>query len=210
MEAGPRKKYMSLRPFPRRASRKECKASSTAFFSLKLPFMEEGSDLYACLGVDRDASATLIRRAWRLQATKHHPDRPGGSASAFSAAQRAFQVLSDPERRRRYDASGLVESTVSEDFTSGFGSGAFAERPHATTATSNAARPASAQDQLMVLADGKGIGGDSHSAGFEAWLRSRAGANGGGSDGVFNAEAAALQFGVAQVQRRSASCRRQS
>ena len=62
-------------------------------------------DYYAVLGVPRDASAPDIRRAYRRVARRNHPDLnpdPGGP-ERFAAAARAYEVLSDPVARARYD-----------------------------------------------------------------------------------------------------------
>lgn len=67
-------------------------------------------DPYDILGVERDASASEIKRAYRRLAMRHHPDRNPdgeGSAEAFKRISWAYQLLSDPERRRRYDRRGL-------------------------------------------------------------------------------------------------------
>ena len=62
-------------------------------------------DPYAELDVSRDASSEEIRRAYRQVARRHHPDvnqDPGG-AERFAAAARAYEILSDPAARARYD-----------------------------------------------------------------------------------------------------------
>lgn len=62
-------------------------------------------DPYAELDVSRDASSEEIRRAYRQVARRHHPDvnqHPGG-AERFAAAARAYEILSDPAARARYD-----------------------------------------------------------------------------------------------------------
>lgn len=64
------------------------------------------TDLYETLGVAKDATHAEIRAAYRRRARKTHPDAPGGSREAFGALTRAVDVLSDEERRRRYDATG--------------------------------------------------------------------------------------------------------
>ena len=62
-------------------------------------------DPYAELGVSRDASSEEIRRAYRQVARRHHPDvnRDRGGPERFAAAARAYEILSDPAARARYD-----------------------------------------------------------------------------------------------------------
>ena len=62
-------------------------------------------DPYAELGVARDASSEEIRRAYRRVARRHHPDvnRDPGGPGRFAAAARAYEILSDPAARARYD-----------------------------------------------------------------------------------------------------------
>jgi molecular chaperone DnaJ len=62
-------------------------------------------DLYELLGVPRDASSEDIKRAYRRKAREHHPDA-GGDEEAFKQVTHAYQVLSDPDRRLRYDRFG--------------------------------------------------------------------------------------------------------
>ena len=70
------------------------------------------TDLYAALGVPRDADRAAIRRAYWKQARRAHPDA-GGSPEAFELIKTAHDVLTDPARRRRYDETGeLGELTV--------------------------------------------------------------------------------------------------
>lgn len=66
-------------------------------------------DYYEILGLERDASADDIKRAYRKLAMKHHPDRNEGSKEAeqkFREAAEAYEVLSDEEKRQRYDRYG--------------------------------------------------------------------------------------------------------
>jgi DnaJ-class molecular chaperone len=62
-------------------------------------------DHYEILGVDRDAGTDAIRSAWRRLARRHHPDVARGREAPrrFIQAREAYEVLSDAERRRRYD-----------------------------------------------------------------------------------------------------------
>ena len=65
-------------------------------------------DYYKVLGVNRDASAEEIKRAYRKLAKQYHPDRnkAKGSEDKFKSANEANEVLSDPKKRRAYDQLG--------------------------------------------------------------------------------------------------------
>ena len=58
---------------------------------------------YAILRIHPDASPGEVRAAYRRMAKRHHPDA-GGSSEEFHTVQEAYNILSDPARRRRYDA----------------------------------------------------------------------------------------------------------
>lgn len=78
-------------------------------------------DYYHVLGVGRRASVEEIKKAFRRIARETHPDaNPGDpdSAGRFREAAQAYEVLSDPERRRRYDRGDTIDLT---DLLSGFG-----------------------------------------------------------------------------------------
>lgn len=67
------------------------------------------ADHYELLGVSRDASTEDIKRAYRRLARQHHPDVNPGDAAAetrFKEITVAYEVLSDPQRRARYDRYG--------------------------------------------------------------------------------------------------------
>jgi len=65
--------------------------------------------LYDTLGVKKGASADEIKKAYRKLAAQYHPDRNPGDASAeekFKEVQNAYDVLSDPDKRKQYDSFG--------------------------------------------------------------------------------------------------------
>jgi molecular chaperone DnaJ len=71
--------------------------------------MAKKRDYYEVLGVSRDASEEDIKKAYRKLAMKHHPDRNPDSKDSeemFKEAKEAYEVLSEPDRRRAYDAYG--------------------------------------------------------------------------------------------------------
>lgn len=66
---------------------------------------ETMSDLYAELGIERDATPEKIKAAHRSKVREHHPDR-GGDTARFQAIQLAYDTLKDGDKRRRYDETG--------------------------------------------------------------------------------------------------------
>jgi molecular chaperone DnaJ len=68
-----------------------------------------GKDYYQILGVSRNASEKEIKQAYRRLARKHHPDLNPGDKSAeakFKEINAAYEVLSNPEKRKKYDQFG--------------------------------------------------------------------------------------------------------
>ena len=68
----------------------------------------EFKDYYRTLGVDKHADEKAIKSAYRKLARKHHPDvsKGAGATDKFKEINEAYEVLSDPDKRRRYDSLG--------------------------------------------------------------------------------------------------------
>jgi molecular chaperone DnaJ len=74
-----------------------------------MPAAATKRDYYEVLGVNRQANAAELKTAYRKLALQYHPDRNPGDAVAedrFKEASEAYEVLSDPEKRARYDRFG--------------------------------------------------------------------------------------------------------
>ena len=88
-------------------------------------------DFYKILGIERDADAAAIKKAYRAKAMKYHPDRNPGDAAAekkFKELNEANDVLSDDQKRAAYDRFGhdafeQGATAGGQGFGSGFGSG---------------------------------------------------------------------------------------
>lgn len=84
--------------------------------------MDSERDYYEILGVEKSASPEEIKKAFRKKALQHHPDRNPGDAEAekkFKEAAEAYEVLSTPESRQRYDQFGRagLKGTAARGFT---------------------------------------------------------------------------------------------
>ena len=115
-------------------------------------------DYYALLGVPRNATTAEVRKAFRGKALEQHPDR-GGDEESFRLLSKAYDVLSDQERRKYYDRTGRPERTAEDDFLDGFGKKA-AETPKRDESAALAQRLDASHEE-------------SHAKSFEAWMRSR-------------------------------------
>jgi len=65
-------------------------------------------DYYSVLDIGKEASAEEIKKAFRRLAHEHHPDK-GGTDAKFKKINEAYQVLSDPDKRRHYDQFGPAD-----------------------------------------------------------------------------------------------------
>jgi molecular chaperone DnaJ len=107
-----------------------------------MPMAATKRDYYEVLGISRTATVEEIKKSYRQLALKYHPDKNPGNDEAelkFKEAAEAYEVLSDPEKRRRYDRYGHagLEGAGVHDFRNAddiiaafsdiFGSGLFGE-----------------------------------------------------------------------------------
>lgn len=72
--------------------------------------------LYDTLGISRSADANEIKKAYRKLAIEHHPDK-GGDAEKFKEIQKAYEILSDDQRRSVYDQTGQETNQPMQDFS---------------------------------------------------------------------------------------------
>lgn len=112
---------------------------------------ETVADYYATLGVDRNASADEIKKAYRKLACQLHPDVAGADkAEDFAAVNEAYDILSNEEQRRLYDMGGEDAlrggmggggfGAFQDIFDTFFGGGMGGERPAARFRAGGAAR----------------------------------------------------------------------
>ncbi len=85
---------------------------------------ETKRDYYEVLGVDKNADDAALKKAYRVLAKKYHPDVNPGNEEAekkFKEASEAYAVLSDPEKRRKYDQFGHAAFDGGAGGAGGFG-----------------------------------------------------------------------------------------
>lgn len=71
-------------------------------------------DLYSILGVDKSSDKKSMKKAYRKRAKILHPDH-GGTVEKFGALKRAFDILTDDTRRKKYDATGDIDEKVPDN-----------------------------------------------------------------------------------------------
>ncbi|CAE8586037.1 unnamed protein product, partial [Polarella glacialis] len=120
-------------------------------------------DYYQLIGVDRNATLHEIRSKFRVKVLAEHPDK-GGDPKKFQLLNKAYNVLTDQEKRRRYDATGRAEKSAEEEFVEGFGGGRLHFEPRAKDSDERAL--VSLQDRIIA-------GPQTHEDGFAEWLRQR-------------------------------------
>src|ERR1700716_2958554 len=94
-------------------------------------------DFYIVLGLERGATLADVKRAYKRLARKHHPDiNPGDrmAAAKFRQIVEAYETLSDPDRRRRYDVTG-ADTHADSSVTYGFDGFDFTVSVHGTSAS---------------------------------------------------------------------------
>ncbi|TFK20257.1 DnaJ domain-containing protein [Coprinopsis marcescibilis] len=99
-----------------RALRAELKKAEAALKRSKT------KDYYKILGVDRECSEAEIKKGYRRESLKHHPDK-GGDEEKFKLVVEAHAVLSDPQKRRLYDMGEDVDGSSASDHMGGFSGG---------------------------------------------------------------------------------------
>lgn len=138
-------------------------------------------DFYAALGVGRDAGTEEIQRAYRKLARENHPDvnKDPKAEDRFKEVSEAYQVLSDPEQRRKYDRFGADFRQVPDDWEQRVGAGAGPRGGRVRYSTSGSGFEGSGfegfegvdlEDLLGGLFAGRGRGGPVPGADQEAEL----------------------------------------
>lgn len=76
--------------------------------------MSDKEDLYSTLGVDKQSSEEQIKKAFKKKAKESHPDK-GGDKEKFVNINKAYQILSDDSKRKKYDETGQIDDFNEND-----------------------------------------------------------------------------------------------
>nr|SVE76936.1 EOG090X049L [Daphnia lumholtzi]SVE77533.1 EOG090X049L [Daphnia lumholtzi] len=89
----------------------------TVFFTLNIGTVHSSWDPYKVLGLKRGASISEIRRAYKQSAREWHPDknRNENAESKFVEVNKAYELLSDPVRRKLFDQKGVVDDSLNRN-----------------------------------------------------------------------------------------------
>lgn len=144
------------------------------------------SDYYTLLGINTSALTDAVRNAYKDKAMKNHPDR-GGDPALWTRIQKAYDTLSDIEKRAVYDRTkGETEGGAERQFAQKFGEGTFDLSDRSGTrgrkggmnilkqmeeVKKDDERTAASQ-RTAVVQSGFAM---SHSAGFDSWIRNQKG-----------------------------------
>jgi trans-2-enoyl-CoA reductase len=126
------------------------------------------SSAYDLLGVKKTSSADEIRNAYKEKAMMNHPDR-GGDPTIWGGLQKAYDTLSDPQRRAAYDKSRDISGSAEKQYAEGF----------ASQDGERKSKMSISQQVGDFKGEGKldkiGAQQMTHAAGFEAWMRNQKG-----------------------------------
>lgn len=125
--------------------------------------MVKDSKLYDLLGVSPSASETEIKKAYRKQALKYHPDKPTGDTEKFKEISEAFDILSSADKRQVYDDYGIEaargNAPAGGDPFGGAG-GAGGPGGHGFNFSSGGGNPFSQADAFNIFSQMGGFGMD--------------------------------------------------
>jgi len=118
-------------------------------------------DYYQLIGVERNATLHEIRSKFRAKVLAEHPDK-GGDPKTFQMLNKAYNVLTDQEKRKRYDGTGRSDQTAEEEFVAGFGGGRSVGRSKEEDAKA-----------VVNMSERMGSAPPGHEDNFAEWLRQR-------------------------------------